>query len=234
MPSAVCPPPRRKVFCVGLNKTGTTTFEAALRILGYRVTGPNKRHMQQVKRGRSESAMALSKQYDAFRDWPWPLLLEPLFARYGTDARYVLTVRKHPEVWLKSLKNHLLQDRIGKIIRPRFSVYGRRYPFGFEDEYLQYYEAHNERVREFFRRRDAEHVLLEVCWERGDGWPELCTFLGHETPDAPFPHVNATAKRSWSRTRQLANGIAAQVFARFEGRQVGMEPFRPPSRTRSS
>ena len=32
--------------------------------------------------------------------------------------------------------------------------------------------------------------LLEVCWENGDGWNELATFLGCELPTSPFPHAN--------------------------------------------
>ncbi|MYB38989.1 MAG: hypothetical protein F4Y26_16720 [Gammaproteobacteria bacterium] len=32
--------------------------------------------------------------------------------------------------------------------------------------------------------------LLVLDFERGDGWPELCAFLGEPVPDTPFPHVN--------------------------------------------
>ena len=32
---------KAKVFCIGFHKTGTTSLERALEMLGYRVTGPN-------------------------------------------------------------------------------------------------------------------------------------------------------------------------------------------------
>jgi hypothetical protein len=34
--------------------------------------------------------------------------------------------------------------------------------------------------------------LLE--WHPGDGWAPLCTALGVDIPDEPFPHVNSTAE----------------------------------------
>ncbi len=33
--------PRGKIFCVGFQKTGTSTLARALQLLGYSVTGPN-------------------------------------------------------------------------------------------------------------------------------------------------------------------------------------------------
>jgi hypothetical protein len=27
-------------------------------------------------------------------------------------------------------------------------------------------------------------------FEEGDAWEKLCSFLGHEIPDRPFPHAN--------------------------------------------
>jgi hypothetical protein len=32
--------------------------------------------------------------------------------------------------------------------------------------------------------------LLVFDLPRGDGWEELCAFLGHPIPDEPFPHAN--------------------------------------------
>jgi len=31
--------------------------------------------------------------------------------------------------------------------------------------------------------------LLVVCWENGDGWDKLCSFLNKRKPDEPFPHL---------------------------------------------
>ena len=50
------------------------------------------------------------------------------------------------------------------------------------------YETHNANVFSYFAgRRD----LLVVNWASGDGWRELCGFLGKDEPCEPFPHANA-------------------------------------------
>jgi len=36
-------------------------------------------------------------------------------------------------------------------------------------------------------QRIPEENLLVVDWTTGDGWPELCEFLGQEIPDEEFP-----------------------------------------------
>ncbi len=66
-------------------------------------------------------------------------------------------------------------------------VFGSPLPNDAPDLWLAEYERHNEAVREFFAGTDR---LLEVCWEEGDGWPQLCGFLGVPVPDVPFPHSN--------------------------------------------
>ena len=38
--------------------------------------------------------------------------------------------------------------------------------------------------------------LLIIDLPNDDGWSRLCPFLGHPTPNEPFPHAN---KASWSR-----------------------------------
>lgn len=42
---------------------------------------------------------------------------------------------------------------------------------------------------EYFAERDD---LLVLDLERGQGWPELCSFLDVVAPDHPFPHINRT------------------------------------------
>lgn len=56
------------------------------------------------------------------------------------------------------------------------------------------FEEHNELVRAIARSEGRE--LLE--FELGDGWEELCEFLGKSVPDLEFPHVNE--RDSWRRS----------------------------------
>jgi hypothetical protein len=35
--------------------------------------------------------------------------------------------------------------------------------------------------------------LLVLNLEKGFGWEEICSFLGHEVPEEPYPRINAIA-----------------------------------------
>jgi len=55
--------------------------------------------------------------------------------------------------------------------------------------YREAYDAHMERVRRFFSNKPADR-FLEFNVFAGDGWTELCAFLGFEAQSTPFPWEN--------------------------------------------
>ena len=59
---------------------------------------------------------------------------------------------------------------------------------------LDVYNRHNEAVMNHFK--DRPNDLLVVDFTQGAGWDELCAFLGHPVPAAPFPHANNKRKES--------------------------------------
>jgi len=175
-----------KVFGIGLNKTGTSSLKVALRRLGYQ----HCRRQGQLAHAYFEAdwpiLFAETDQFESFEDWPWPLMYREIFERYGDSARFILTTRKSPEIWLESLKKHARATRSGGIIRKQ--IYGERYPQGAEAAYLDRYNVHNAEVRQFFA--DKPTLFREFCWENGDGWAELCDFLGEPARKSAFPHAN--------------------------------------------
>ena len=173
-----------KVFGIGLNKTGTTTLGLCFEELGLSHTGYELELLRQVGRGDLQAAFATADRYESFEDWPWPLIYRELAERYP-EARFVLTTRKDVQTWLRSLKEHA--DRSGPT-EARELAYGHPMPDGHEEAHLAFYERHNREVRRFFA--DRPDRLLEVCWELGSGWKELCEFLGKEVPDTPLPHAS--------------------------------------------
>lgn len=195
-----------KVFGVGLNKTGTTSLNACGARLGYRCKSCDRGLLRDVRRGDLTRAFAVAERFDLFEDWPWPLIFRELDERFP-GSRFILTVRRDARTWLRSLKKHSLGTHPTRHCRKL--AYGHHYPFGREREHLDFYERHNDAVRRHFADRPED--LLEVCWERGDGWAELCGFLGHEPPDAPFPHRNRGVDRRTSRPRRALNGILRRV-----------------------
>jgi hypothetical protein len=221
---------RRKVFGVGLNKTGTSTLGECLVRLGYRHRSYSSAALRAYREGRIEAVLAMTEGFDSCEDWPWPLVWRELFARYGERARFVLTTRLSSEVWVESLKAHALNTHPTRAMRP--AIYGHYYPHGYEAEHRRAYERHNAAVRAFFAR-EAPHALIEVCWERGDGWAALCGFLGHEIPDQPFPHVRPIDMGADPAVRaQNQANIARQLAEIAAGRRrVAITPLmrEPPS-----
>lgn len=178
-----------KVIGIGLNKTGTTTLAKGLHVLGYQkhvsVRGDL---LAKYKNGDLEEIFEVVEENESFEDWPWPLMYKELFFRFGGRARYILTKRKDSLTWLSSLKQHAL--RTPPALHSRLLAYGYNYPHGAEEYHLKFYENHNQNVRDFFREHNSEHLLLEVSWDAGHGWKELCAFLGEPVPSIDFPHEN--------------------------------------------
>lgn len=178
----------KKIFGIGLNKTGTTSLRVALRALGYQHLDRRPRLMRHWRRKEYEALIAATREFESFDDWPWPLIVPQLLEEYGEDARFILTRRASPQRWLESIKTH--SERTSPFRHPRRAIYGHDYPHGREASYLNVYNRHLEQTKKLFTQRGLEHLLLEVSWDGGDGWDELCGFLGQRRPARPFPHAN--------------------------------------------
>lgn len=206
----------KKLFGIGLNKTGTSTLADCMRLLGYRHVSCRFDLLTQVQRGKLDQLFEICDANDSFEDWPFPIVYKDLFRRYGDGALYALTVRKSPEVWLRSLKNHSLTTPPSQ--HCRLMAYGYAYPHGFEREYLARYEKHNREVIEFFQDQGALHLLKTFCWENSDGWSSLCSFLEVSVPSQPFPHSNKTNPATLERHKYYrANRELIRVQLRLLG-----------------
>lgn len=197
-----------KVFCIGLPKSGTTSFAACMRELGYRHRGgPVQEGAVAVSIGRPQILDRVIAKFDSFDDTPWPLMYDYLDRTYP-GSRFVLTRRSSPEVWLQSLKKHA--PRVGATNALRL-VFGHYELEGHEAELIARYERHLAEVRAHFAGSER---FLELCWEEGDGWPELCGFLGRPVPDLPVPHSNSAGAKSPAdlvRTMCERNRLASAV-----------------------
>lgn len=183
-----------KVFCIGLGKTGTSTFAECMTRLGFfHRTGPGTYGLLQLRAGNKETLLDLAGHYDSLDDYPWPFLYRELADRFP-DARFVLTVRRDTDTWLRSLCRHY--DRAGSSLEIRLA-YGHSSPYEEPEGLRRMYEEHNEAVAEHFRGTERLRILN---WDRGDGWSDLCGFLGLPVPSSPFPHRNAATTKDPNRT----------------------------------
>ncbi len=176
-----------KVFGIGFHKTGTSSLAQALRDLGYRVGGPNGIHDPNIADNVHEMALTVANQFDAFKDNPWPLLYQEVDDAFP-GSRFILTVRPTGD-WIDSVVNHFGDETTPM----REWIYGVGSPRGNEQTYVDRYERHNREVTEYFRDRDGDLLVLDLA--NGDGWEQLCPFLGKRVPDVPFPRANTSADR---------------------------------------
>jgi hypothetical protein len=174
-----------KIVGIGLNKTGTTTLGIALETLGYDVIGCKRKNFQLWRAGHFDSLLnGVMEDYDAFEDWPWPLMFRRIDQHFEDHVRFILTRRKSAEAWYQSLVKHA---RSTGPTEYRRVVYGFPLPETNPQAHKQFYEEHLHSVRSYFKEKP--HKLLEVAWDEGHGWEELCTFLNRAVPNKPFPHA---------------------------------------------
>lgn len=179
-----------RVFGIGLNKTGTSSLARALRHLGV-VPVASQKLVQQaglieavMERGDYEPALRYARLYRAFEDRPWNLwdMYRRLDERYP-GSRFVLT-RRHPASWWRSVERWITVSKPG--IGERYRRHLRAKSLA-PDDMVAAYLAHEREVREWFRGRSE---YLELDFEAGDGWPQLCGLLDLPLPERSFPHAN--------------------------------------------
>ena len=175
-----------KVFCVGFNKTGTTSIEEALREFGYRLGNQAAAEMllaDWYKRD-FDRLIRFCQTAEAFQDIPFSLpgtyrVLDEAFP----VAKFILTLRDSKEEWFQSLvKFHTKLFSSDKDRPPtaedlgnahyRYQGFGLdamkmvyNYPtvelYDFE-YYTTLYEEHNNHVAEYFNNRSGKLLILNV------------------------------------------------------------------------
>jgi hypothetical protein len=194
-----------KVIGAGFGRTGTSSFKAALEILGF---GPCYhmddliQHLDQVpnweaaRNGTLADWELILQGYNSTTDWPACNFYE-VYMRAYPDAKVILTTRD-PEKWYESVSTTIYRidqqptDGMDALmVRWLAFVTGLVWEdtFGgrFEDKAhaLSVYNQHTENVK---RNVPADKLLV---FDVKDGWEPLCKFLGVPVPvDTPFPHLN--------------------------------------------
>lgn len=175
-----------KVIGIGFHKTGTTTLGDCLRILGYQHISASRKAFMAYHQNRMDKVLKMMENYDSFEDWPWPFVYKEAYIRFP-GSKFILTRRTNAEVWFNSLNKHV-ESGAGEGFHYRKYIYGYDKPSDNQELHINKYKEHNESVRQFFA--DKREQFLEVCWEEGDSWEKLCSFLGELEPNTPFPHSN--------------------------------------------
>lgn len=184
-----------KIFCIGLNKTGTTSLHLALGMLGYRgihYRGPEGDIKDLIWANHLAGRPLLSglAHYDAFSDWNHPHTnhLFKVLDREYPGSRFILTMRDL-EDWLASREDHVRRapDRLEMARQRPWSTWWAIDKEAWRREWNEHHEA----VRSHFQARPSDLLVMNI--PEGQGWERLCPFLGRPIPSAPFPRANPKA-----------------------------------------
>jgi hypothetical protein len=204
-----------KIFGIGLSKTGTMSLTRALNILGIKAKHfPEDRPTQEELR-RGHYHLSFLQEMVALTDIPFAPFY-PQLDRQFPDSKFILTTRP-TDCWLVSMEDHFRfwvehnrDDFTDFVLACAYGV------LHYSPERMAYVKrVHEDSVRSYFADRPDRLLVLNVF--EGEGWVELCGFLGCSIPDEPYPHVNLKLKgpkkpkRHRSRFERLVRRVGRMV-----------------------
>lgn len=187
----------RKVFGIGLSRTGTKSLTAALNMLGVKTKWYPQDWDTYCDLLMGQYQLRVLQEYQGLTDTP----VAPYYAQFDKEypgSRFILTVREK-EAWLRSCAKHWANSGIyGPVpdsapFSSKFAQFVDCCVYGSHqfnpDRWSFVYDTHVENVKRYFRDRPNDLLVIDI--PGGEGWEKLCPFLGLEPIDEPFPTVNA-------------------------------------------
>ena len=179
---------KTKIICVGLHKTATSSLDAALSKVGYKVAGYYGINDPNIANSALSQGIQILQDKDAAQDDPWYLIYRELDTAFP-HAKFILTTRNSAK-WIKSCKQHFGGSR--NEVRRWFYGDGKDDPIGNEEHWIKTKEKHEADVREYFRQRPESFIEMDIT--AGDDWDKLGPFLGIDKK-GPFPKTNTVSQR---------------------------------------
>lgn len=203
---------KTKYFCIGLNKTGTTSLKKAFEDIGYPVGNQRKAEIIADRNyfiANFPPIVDYCQSAQVFQDVPfsWPATYKWLDQAYP-NSRFILTLRDDGNQWYESLtkfhtklfgKGHLpiardLQEAnyvskgfayrsVALCGAPENDLYNK-------EVLLSHYHRYNQEVQEYFVGRPDDLLVINLA-EKGS-YQKFIQFLGVDSPYREFPWENKT------------------------------------------
>jgi len=210
---------RPKIFCISVQRTGTTSVGLFFRRHGFDVAHYSVARHNQWRHlwfnGEYEKIFQSEdfRLHQVFEDTPWwfPRLYRVLFHRFPR-SRFILFTRD-PDDWFDSMVNNRGGKNLGNayvhcLIYQRDSEFYNKYGDsehvysnvndelieieGHRDHYIDFYQTRNKKVIDFFEYNNPSR-LIHCELEDPDKWHRLGKYFGIDVPDTFDIHANATS-----------------------------------------
>jgi Sulfotransferase domain len=202
-----------KVFCIGHNKTGTTSLEAVLREFGYKMGDQSVAELLLDHWAARDFKRIIDYCHtaEAFQDIPFSLdFTYQAVDQAFPNSKFILTIRKNADEWYQSLvrfhaklmgvtappdantvKNYFYCEA-GWLWRAQQYIFGIDETTIYDETiYKAQYNNHNRQVVEYFRFRPNDLLVLNL--KSPDAMENLCQFLGVKYTGQLMPHLNVSA-----------------------------------------
>lgn len=174
---------KHKVIVVGLPKTGTSTLTVMLRMLNYKVTGPNIDY----KYRDTAYLDKLYNEYNGFQDYPWCFEWQRFLNQENTKF---IILKRDKESWIKSFYESYGKERDRYLSYPYMKILKEK---GNEEKFLNYYDSYYKIAGEYARKSTDKFLTISL---KTFEWDDLCEFLDAKLPTNIFgkrvkkPHIN--------------------------------------------
>ncbi len=174
-----------KIFCIGLNKTGTSSLHRALQDLGFtsqHFGGPPIRKAVERAIAEDKPLLTYLPEADAYSDIQRLSVNFERLDREYPGSKFILTTRPI-DGWIDSRRRHVERNRAAKARGEYDGTFLEIEP----ERWRELFEQHHRKVVEYFAGRDD---FIEFRVTDGDGYDKLCPFLGVKQPRSEFPWRN--------------------------------------------
>lgn len=204
---------KRKVFCIGANKTGTTSLELALKELGLSFGNQREVVLAYVKNINNweDDVAIFCEKYEAFQDVPFSLgenyvVLDKMFP----GSKFILSVRDSADQWYQSLVKFHSKVFNCASVPPRPSEIEHNFHLEYmnlldfvcttfgtskDDPYnkevlVAHYNNRNQKIIDYFKDRPDDLLVVNVS--SSEDYKRLKSFLLKAPHRSTFPHENKT------------------------------------------
>lgn len=202
-----------KYFCIGRNKTGTTSLKRAFEDLGFPVGDQVKAERLTGKYyfdGNFQPIIDYCKSAQVFQDVPfsYPETFKYLDKAYP-GSKFILTVRGSSEQWYQSITRFHAKmfgrdgniPTVDDLKSAKSSWPGLMYnvvrihgtpdtdPYN-KEIMIAHYEKHNRDVQEYFKDRPDDLLIINIG--ESDSYKKFVAFINADSPYDDFPWENRT------------------------------------------